>query len=120
MGADFAQNAALVAVAIVTALIGVLKYIKTEGSKEKPAITNTESSVMAASFIDSRVLRDLIEAVRIQTEEYSRETRKINRSRQELATALEESTDALLANTDAMINMTRFLKKDSVRSQADE
>jgi hypothetical protein len=110
MDPDFAQNAALIAVAIVTALIGVFKYIKTEASKvaDKPADVG---SVLAASFIDNRTLRELIDALRLHMEEYTRENRKINRARSELTSALEEATDAVLANADATINMMRFLKK---------
>lgn len=110
MGGDFAQNAALIAVAIVAALIGVFKYIKTEAGKEKPATTDN-GQVLAASFLDSRLVRELIDAIRNGADEYSREARKMARNRQELISALEETTDATLTNTDALVNMYRFLKR---------
>ncbi len=104
----------MLAVAIVAALIGVLKYVKTEAGKDKTTSSNSEP-VVAATFLDSRLLRELVDGLNAFTEEFSREGRKMNRTRQELTTALEESTDALLTNTDAISNMTRFLKRPTVR-----
>ncbi len=112
MGGDFAQNAALVAVAIVTALIGVFKYLKTEASKEKPAQVDV-GHVTAASFLDSRLVRELIDTIRLSGEEYAREARKMQRNRQDLISALEESADAMLTNTDALVNMHRFLRRQN-------
>ncbi len=117
MDPEFIKNAALIASAFVAALIGVFKYIKTDGKSSDKPISSTEQ-VMAATFIDSKLLRDLIDTLRTHAEEYGRESRKMNRNRQELSTALEESTDALLSNTDAMINMLRFLRRE--RAETDD
>lgn len=111
MDGELAQNAAMIAVAIVAAIIGVFKYLKGESNKEKTATTEPSAAVVAASFLDSRLIRELIDAIRSGGEEFARESRKQNRIRQELTTALEETTDAVLSNTDATVNMTRFLKK---------
>lgn len=117
MNGEFAQLAGVVAVSIVAAFVGIWKYLNTSGAKEKIAApTGDSANVVAASFIDSRVLRELIDTMRIGTEEYSRETRKMNRNRQELIQALEESTDATLANTDATQNMHRFLRRQNAGS----
>ena len=110
MEGELAQNAALLAVAIVTSLVGIFKYLKTEASEAKPSQTDT-GQVMAASFLDARTVRELIETLRVGSEEYARETRKLNKSRQDLITALEEATEAILASTDANVNMVRFFKR---------
>lgn len=112
METDLAQLAGVIAVAVVAAFIGVWNYIKTQASKEKPAVTDT-GQVLAASFLDSRILNELIDTLRSGTEEYSRETKKMNRNRQELIQALEENTDSILANTDATQNMHRFLRRQN-------
>ena len=112
MNGDFAQLAGVIAVAVVAAFVGIWKYLKTEAAKEKPATHQSDTvSVLAASFIDSRILKELFDTMRLNMEEYSRESRKMNRNRQELTQALEESTDAVLANTDATQNMHRFLRR---------
>lgn len=110
MGGDLAQNAAMIAVAIVTAMIGVFRYLKTEAGKDKPATSDT-SAVVSASFIDSRLLRELIDTLKTHMEEFGKENRRMNRTRAELTTAMEESTDAILLNTDALINIVRFIKR---------
>jgi t-SNARE complex subunit (syntaxin) len=119
---ELAQFAALIAVGIVSAFVGIWKYLRTQSDKTvKPATATTDTgAVLAASFIDSRTLRELIDTLRMHMEEYSRETRKMNRNRQELTTALEESTDATLANTDASINMLKFIKRIQSQRAADE
>ena len=119
MEGEFVQNAALLAVAIVTALIGVFKYIKTEATKsdKTPA---ADQQVMAASFIDSRVIRELTDTLRNHMDEYARQTRNMNKTRQDLISALEESTDAILSNTDAAVNMLRFLKRRDYQSDIEE
>lgn len=116
MGADFAQNAALLAVAFISAFIGIFKYLKTEAGKGTTKTSTSDvGTVMTASFIDSRVLRELIDTMKVGTEEYARESRKLIRSRQELITALEETTDAVLANTDASVNLLRFMRREGFK-----
>lgn len=120
MDGTFAQNAALIAVAIVTALIGVFKYIKTEAKEAAKPVSGDVGHVVAASFLDSRTLRELTDTLKLHMEEYARETRKMNRNRQELITALEETTDAVLTNADATVNMLRFLKRRDYQGEIEE
>ncbi len=120
MEGDLAQIAAMVAVGIVAAIIGVIKYVKGETKTEAKSIVSNTEPVIAASFLDSRLLRELVDGLNAFTEEFSREGRKMNRTRQELTTALEESTDAVLSNSDAIINMVRFLRRQETKGVGDD
>jgi hypothetical protein len=110
MDSELAKNALAIAVALVAAIIGVIKYVKTDGSKAKTSDPET-GAVVSASFIDSKLLKELIETLKVHMETYAQESRKINRSRTELTAAMEDSTDAILSNTDALINVMRFIKR---------
>ena len=59
----WAQNASIIGIALVSAVVGVFKYLKTEAKSTTEAPGST-ASVVSASFIDSKILKDLIEAIR--------------------------------------------------------
>lgn len=114
MESELVQNVTLFAVTVISVFAAAWKYFKTEFKKddEKASAHATNiAHVTAATFLDAKILHELIEAIKSGGEEYARENRKLYRSRQELVTALEEATDAMLANTDASVNLLRFLRR---------
>lgn len=106
----WAQGAALIAVALVAAIVGVLKYLKTEAKVDStPATTN--NSVISASFIDSKLLRELIEALREHQDEQGRDAKKSHRLAQDLREAINEMTEAVIVQTDTTMNLVRFINR---------
>lgn len=99
----WAQGAGTIAIAIVAAIIGVFKYLKTQ---VKPA-----ESGLAATFIDPKLIKDVIQSVRDHEESFSRETKKSIRSEQELRDSIIENTEAMILQTDATTNLLKFINK---------
>ena len=60
----WAQVAAGIAIALVAAIVGVLKYVKTQET-----VSPKPGAVLSASFIDSKLLKELIETLREHQEE---------------------------------------------------
>jgi predicted nucleic acid-binding Zn-ribbon protein len=99
----WAQGASLIAIALVAAIVGVIKYLKTE---EK--IDN--NSVISASFIDSKLLKELIETMREVQEEQRSDAKKSHRLSQDLREAINELNESIIVETDSTMNLTRFIK----------
>lgn len=108
------QEVTVFAVACVSVFIGVWKYVNTNGGKEadKPATVNT-SQVVAASFVDSKLLKELIDTLRETAEELSRVGQRITRSNSELRESIIENTEAVKLQTDATLNMLRFINRQA-------
>lgn len=106
----WAQGAALIAVALTAAIVGVFKYLKTE-AKNEPHGSAGNNSVISASFIDSKLLRELIEALRELQEDQSRDNKKSHRLSQDLKESINEMTEALIIQTDTTMNLVRFINR---------
>lgn len=106
----WAQAAGLIAVALVAAVVGVLRYLKTE-AKADGVVASSTSSVISASFIDSKLLRELIEALREHQDETGRDAKKTHRLMQDLREATNEMTEALIVQTDTTMNLVRFINR---------
>lgn len=106
---SWVQEVSIFAVACVSIVVAVFKYVKTETTKtvKKPE----PQEVVAATFIDSRVLKELIDALREHAEESSRTAQRITRSSSELRETVIENTEAQRLQTDAMLNMLRFANR---------
>lgn len=104
----WAQTAGTIAIAIIAAVVGVLKYIKTE---TKPASNSRSGEVLSASFIDSRMMRELIEALREHQEESGRDIKRLLRAVQDLRETLIENNEALIVQTDTSTNMLKFITR---------
>jgi hypothetical protein len=103
----------ILAVGLVSVVIGVWKYVKTEASKVPPVkAAEGVNLVVAASFIDSKLLRELIDALRESVEEQSRITLRLTRSQAELREATLESAETAKLQTDAILNMVRFMTRN--------
>jgi len=101
------QQAGIIAIALVSAIVGVFKYLKTEASKEKTA---ESGSLVAATFLDPKLVRELITTLIEHKDELARESKKIVRANQDARDAIMENSEALGTNTDTMLNLVRFIK----------
>ncbi len=107
----WAQGLFYVIIAIGTASIGLFKYFKTEAKKDPVATAATNNSVISASFIDSKLLRELIEALRELQDEQGRDSKKSHRLSQDLKEAMNEMTEAIIVQTDSTMNLVRFVNR---------
>lgn len=104
----WAQAASLIAIALVAAIVGVFKYLKTE-QRTEPTATST-GSVISASFIESKLLRELIEALRDLQEEQGRDAKRSHRLSQDLREAINELNESTIVQNDATMNLIRSIK----------
>lgn len=105
------QEVSILAVGCVSIIIGVWRYIKTEAGKEKPKPAEVAGQVVAASFVDSKLLRELIDALREHQEEGARTALRITRSQNELRETLIENTESARLQADATLNLLRFINR---------
>lgn len=104
----WAQTGGTIAVAIVAAIVGVFSYLKKQA---KEAVESGSTNVLSASFIDSKLLRELIEALREHQEESSRDIKKLLRTTQDLREAVLENTESVIVQTDTSTNMLKFITR---------
>jgi len=113
----WAQSAGIIAIAIVSAIVGVLKYLKTEAKADEPAAASKSSSVISASFIDSKLMTELIEAMRELQDEQGRDAKKSHRLSQDLREALNELNESIIVQTDTTTNLVRFINREAKKSK---
>jgi len=105
------QQASVVAVGCVSVFIAVWRYVKTEAAKAPRAAEVSSSHVVAASFVDSKLLKELIDGLREHQEENARVALRVTRSQTELREAVLENTEANRMTADAMLNIVRFMNR---------
>ena len=110
---EWVQIAGMFAIAITAAIVGVFKYLKTQVSGEE-----SKGSVLSASLIDSKLLRELIGAIRDSQEEQSRDSKKGHRLSQDLREATNELNETMIVQTDATINLVKFINRENNRNKA--
>lgn len=115
----WAQQITVFGVMIASVILGVWKYFRTETDKIKHTKPE-ESSVTAASFLDSKVLRELIDTLREHEEELGRQSQRITRSQGELRETMIELIEGLHVQTNATLNMLRFLNRQSMLKETSE
>lgn len=76
--------------------------------------------VVAASFVDSKLLKELIDALREHQEELARIGLRTTRSQTELREALLESTEASRMQADATLNLLRFINRSTGRKDLND
>lgn len=114
---EFGQQLIALAIFATSIIVGVIKYVKTEAGKPSEKATEPVGAVVAASFVDSKLLRELIDTLREHQEEIARVASRETRSNSELREAIIESTEALRLQTDATLNMIRFITRQSQLSK---
>jgi len=111
----WAQAVLYIVVAVGTGLAGVWKYVKTQ---DKPGSINT-NSVVSASFVSDRTLKDLIDAVREHQDETGRDTKKSHRLAQDLKDAVNELNESVIVQTDTTMNLVRFINREVRKDRSD-
>lgn len=110
---SWVQEITIIAVACLSVVVAVYRYMKTEGSKSSgKALEHGGGHVVAASFVDSKLLKELIDALREHEEESARVALRLTRSNSELREAILENTEITKLQTDATLNMLRFIRQN--------
>lgn len=104
------QSAAPLAIALFASIIGVIQYFKTEAKKEGEPAPGT-SSVISASFIDSKLLRELIDVMRDTQQELGRDAKKGHALSRDLREAVNELNESIIVQTDTTMNLVRFVNR---------
>lgn len=116
----WAQNAGMIAIALISTIIGVFKYLKTETknilSSEKGEIT----SAISASFIDSKLLKELIDSIRELQDEQGRDAKKAQRLSQDLRESVNELNESIIVQTDTTMNLVRFINRENNKQKFQE
>lgn len=109
----WAQQITLFGVMIASVILGIWKYVRTEADKigHKSPSSEDTSSVTSASFVDSKLVKELIDTLREHEEELGRQTQRETRSEADLREAIIENTESIHLNTNAVLNMLRFMKR---------
>lgn len=116
---SWVQEASIVAVACISTAIAIWRYVRAETKKDTPSsIKSTE--IVAASFTDSKLLKELINTIRESDEEYARISSRILRSQSELRDANIELVEGLKVQSDALLNMTRYITKSTKGNNIDD
>lgn len=116
----WAQQITIFGVMIGSVILGVWKYFKTETDKvHTKEVTHDTSVVTGASFIDTKLIRELIDTLREHEEEMGRQSQRITRSQGELRESIIELIESLHVNTNSLLNVTRFLNRRE-KLQAEE
>lgn len=102
----WAQAAGAVAIVLVSTITAVFRYLKTKAPKEPDPATN----VVAASFVDSKLLRTLIDRLEDNTEEFSRESKKTQKHLADLKDAINENTEASIVQSDTYSSLVKLLR----------
>jgi hypothetical protein len=105
------QTAGGLAIGLVAAIMGVFRYLKTEA--KETATSSSSASVISASFIDSKLLKELIEAMREAQDELGRDSKKSHRLSQDLKEALNELNESVMVQTDTTMNLVRFINREA-------
>jgi len=114
------QEISLFAVGAVSVILAVWKYVKTQGdASPKASAPNSNSQVISASFVDSKLLRELIDALREHSEEHARIALRITRSNSETREDIKDLAEAVRMQTDASLNLVRFLTRQLNKGESD-
>lgn len=108
----WAQQITVFGVMIASVVIGLWKYFHTQTDKVKDK-PHEETIVTAASFVDTKLLRELIDTLREHEEELGRQSQRITRSQGELRESIIELIESLHVQTNATLNILRFMNRQS-------
>ena len=107
----WAQNAGILSIAIISAVLGVFRYLKTE-AKDTPLNKGDKNSIVEA-FIDPKILKDLINAIREFQDEQSRDAKKAQRLSQDLKESVNELNESIIVQTDTTMSLVRFINRET-------
>lgn len=110
----WAQGLFYIVVALGAAVTAILGYAKKQQKEDAPT---TEASVISASFIDSKLLKELIEAMRELQEDQGRDAKKAHRLSQDLREAVNELNESIIVQTDTTMNLVRFINREANKAR---
>ena len=110
---SWVQEISIIAVAAASVVLAVYRYVKAQPPIAKTAEKVEGAQVVAASFVDSRLLKELIDALREHHEETARIALRTTRSNSELRESIIEATEAAKLQADATLNMLRFINRQN-------
>jgi len=115
----WAQQITLFVIMVSSGILGLYKYFKTESDKvtPKPAPPAHDQIIPATAFLDSKLVRELIDTLREHQEEMGRQSQRLTRSQGELRESIIEVIEALHVQTNATLNMLRFMNRQDVLKQ---
>ena len=113
----WAQAVFYLIIAMGTAGTGVLSYRKKKAKEDDETPSNSSASVISASFIDSKLLKELIEAMRELQDEQGRDAKKSHRLSQDLREAVNELNESIIVQTDTTMNLVRFVNRGSSKNR---
>ncbi|RZK44645.1 MAG: hypothetical protein EOO61_03080 [Hymenobacter sp.] len=108
---SWAQAISYIIGAIGVSVIGLYRYFKTEAKADTATVSGGSSSVISASFLDSKLLKELVEALREHQDESGRDAKKLHRLLQDLKEALNELNESTIVQTDTTMNLVRFINR---------
>lgn len=115
---SWVQEVSIISVACISTVIAIWRYIRAESKKDGTPATIKSTEIVAASFIDSKLLKELIDTIRESDEEAARATSRLIRSNNELRESNIELAETVKLQSDAILNMTRYigrvLSKDNI------
>ena len=97
-------------------IVGICNYFRTQTDKIQKKEPDT-AIVTAASFIDTKLVRELVDALREHQEELNRQSQRITRSQGELRESVIELIEGLHVNTNSLLNIVRFLNTRAAMEQ---
>lgn len=100
------EVASVISIALIAAITGVFKYLKTE---KKEVLVNT----IDTHSIDSKLLKELIISLREVQDERSRDSKKSQRLSQDLREAVNELNESIIVQTDTTMNLVRFVNRSA-------
>jgi glycyl-tRNA synthetase (class II) len=103
---SWAQEVGIFAVASVSIVVAIYKYVTTQLTKEVPP------PVGASHVIESKLLRELIDALREHSEEDARVALRLNRGMGELREAVLEMSEVAKSHTEASIRLLQFMHRN--------
>jgi hypothetical protein len=109
----WAQEVGPVVVGILAVFVAAWRYMKTEAGKVTAKATEVVAPVVAASFIDAKLIKELIDTLTEHSEEVGRIAQRITRSNAELREAVIDAAEANRTMTDAITNFVRFLSRQN-------
>lgn len=116
---QWAQAMFYIIIAAGTALTGVYSYFNKKAKEDDPssAAGSSTASVISASFIDSKLLKELIEAMRELQDEQGRDAKKAHRLSQDLREAVNELNESIIVQTDTTMNLVRFINRETNKNR---
>lgn len=112
----WAQAIFYLVTAVGAASVGLWGYFKKEGKSEASTAAAASSSVISASLIDSKLLKELVEAIREFQDDQGRDLKKLHRLLQDLKESMNELNEATLVQTDTTMNLVRFVNRKTTRN----